>query len=156
MSPRSFLWSKFWTSLIPLLILAEVLIILSNTLLKVTPFMMVLSSLTLFFVTFGVVGLGVGMGALYPRFKVENAAQIVSGFGGAFYMILSMVFIGMVVILEGWPVHTLLMAELYHRALSCFEWAGIIISFLGVAILNGMAVIIPMRMGIKNITEMDF
>jgi hypothetical protein len=67
-----------------------------------------------------------------------------------------MVFIGMVVILEGWPVHTLLTAELYHRALSYFEWAGIIISFLGVAILNGMAVIIPMRMGIKNITEMDF
>jgi ABC-2 type transport system permease protein len=156
MPPRSFLWSKFWTSLIPLLILAEILIILSNTLLQVTPFMMVLSSVTIFFVTFGIVGLGIGMGALYPRFKVENAAQIVSGFGGAFYMILSMFFIGMVVILEAWPVHTLLMAELHRRALSYFEWAGIIISFLGVAILNGMAVILPMRMGIKNITEMDF
>jgi len=155
-SLRSFLWSKFWTSLIPLIILGEVLIILSNTFLKVTPFMMVLSSATLFFMTFGIVGLGVGMGALYPRFKVENASQIASGFGGAFYMILSMTFIGAVVTLEAWPVYTLFMAELHHRTLSLWEWAGIFLSFSGVAILNALAVVLPMRLGLKNISEMDF
>lgn len=155
-SPRSFLWSKFWSSLVPLLILAELLIILSNRLLQVTPFMMVLSSVTLFFMTFGIVGLGVGTGALYPRFKVENVAQIASGFGGAFFMILSMVFIGAIVILEAWPVYTIFMAELNHRALSFGQWAGIVLSFSGVAALNATAVIVPMRLGVKSIAEMDF
>jgi ABC-2 type transport system permease protein len=156
LSPRTFLWGKFWTSLIPLLILAEILIILSNVFLQVTSFMMTLSSLTLFFMTFGIVALGVGIGALYPRFQVGNAAQIASGFGGVFYMILSMIFIGAIVILEAWPVYTLFMAEFHHRALSFFQWAGIVLSFSGVAILNGVAVVVPMRLGIRNISQMDF
>ena len=156
LSPRTFLWGKFWTSLIPLLILAEILIILSNVFLQATSFMMTLSSVTLFFMTFGIVALGVGIGALYPRFQVGNAAQIASGFGGIFYMILSMIFIGAIVILEAWPVYTLFMAELHHRALSFFHWAGIILSFSAVAILNGAAVVVPMRLGIKHISELDF
>jgi len=152
---HSFLWSKFWTSLVPLLILAEVLIFVSNELLRVTPFMKILSSATVFFMTFGIVALGVGLGAVYPRFKVENAAQVVSGFGGVIYMILSMVFVGAVVILEAWPVYIIFMAELNNRALSLFEWAGVFFSFSGVAVLNGAAVIIPMRLGLKKILEMD-
>jgi ABC-2 type transport system permease protein len=156
LSPRSFLWGKFWTRLIPLLILAETLIILSNAFLQVTPFMMILSSVTLFFMTFGIVALGVGIGALYPRFKVENTAQIASGFGAVIYMILSMIFIGAIVILEAWPVYTLCMAEFHHRVLSFFQWASIVLCFLGVAILNGIAVIVPMRLGIKNISQIDF
>jgi ABC-2 type transport system permease protein len=152
---HSFLWSKFWTSLVPLLILAEVLIFISNELLRVTPFMKILSSVTVFFMTFGIVALGVGLGAVYPRFKVENAAQVVSGFGGVIYMILSMVFVGAVVILEAWPVYIIFMAELNNQALSLFEWAGVFFSFSGVAVLNGAAVIIPMRLGLKKILEMD-
>jgi ABC-2 type transport system permease protein len=155
-SPRSFLWGKFWTCLIPLLILAEILIFLSNGLLRVTSFMMILSSVTLFFMIFGIVALGVGIGALYPRFKLENAAQIGSGFGGVLYMILSMIFIGTIVLLEAWPVYTLFMADFHHRALSFFQWAGMVLCFSGVALLNGVAVAVPMRLGIRNISQMDF
>ena len=155
-SLRSFLKSKFWTSLIPLLILAQVLIFLSNWLLKVTPFMMILSSVTLFFMTFGIASLGVGMGAIYPRFRVENAAQIASGFGGVFFMILSMIFIGAIVILEAWPVYTIFMAGFNHRVLTLFEWAGIGLSLAAVALLNVVAAVVPMRMGLKKLEEMDF
>jgi ABC-2 type transport system permease protein len=106
--------------------------------------------------TFGIVALGVGIGALYPRMHAGNAAQIASGFGGVFYMILSMIFIGAIVILEAWPVYTLFMAEFQHRTLSFFQWTGIILSFSAVAFLNGAAVGVPMRLGIKNISQMDF
>jgi ABC-2 type transport system permease protein len=155
-SPRSFLWGKFWIRLIPLLILAEILILVSNRLLRVTPFMMILSSVTLFFMIFGIVALGVGIGALYPRFKLENAAQISSGIGGVLYMILSMIFIGIIVLLEAWPVYMLFMADFHHRALSFFQWTGVILCFSGVALLNGLAVVVPMRRGIQNISQMDF
>ncbi|MDI6754404.1 MAG: hypothetical protein QME78_08420 [Thermodesulfobacteriota bacterium] len=155
-SMQSFLWSKFWSSLVPLLIFAEVLIYLSNCFLQVTPFMMVLSAVTIFFMTFGIVGLGVGLGAIYPRFRVENAAQIVSGFGGIFYMIFSMIYVGAVVVLEAWPVYTIFMGAFHQRALSISDWAGIALSFTAVAVLMGAAVIIPMRLGLKKIAEMDF
>jgi ABC-2 type transport system permease protein len=154
-SLRSFLRSKFLMSLFPLLILAEVLIFLSNYFLQVSPFMMILSGVTIFFMAFGIVSLGIGVGAMYPRFRVENAAQIASGFGGFFFMILSMLFIGGVVILEAWPVYTIFMGEFNQRALSSLEWTGIVLSFAGVAVLMGVAVIIPMRLGIRRIAEMD-
>jgi len=54
LSLREFLWAKFWSSLVPLLILAEILIVLSNILLKVTPFMMALGIVTVFMMTFGI------------------------------------------------------------------------------------------------------
>ena len=118
--------------------------------------MMILSSVTLFFMTLGIVGLAVGMGAIYPRFKSENIARVAGGFGGAICMILSMLFIGGIVVLEAWPVYTFFMAQFHHRALSPLEWGGIVLSFSGVAGLIGLAIFLPMRLGLKNLTEMEF
>jgi hypothetical protein len=36
------------------------------------------------------------------------------------------------------------------------EWTGIALSFTGAAVLMGVAVIVPMRMGLKKISAMDF
>jgi ABC-2 type transport system permease protein len=155
-SPRYFLRSKFWMSLLPLLILAEVLIFLSNYFLKVSSFMMILSAATMFFMTLGIVSLAIGLGAVYPRFQVENTAQIVSGFGGFFYMILSLIFIGGVVVLEAWPVYTLFMAGFQQRSLAFGHWAGIVLSFAAVVVLMATAAILPMRLGLKRIAERDF
>ncbi len=155
-SLRNFLRSKFWMYLFPLLLLAETLIFLSNYFLKVSSFMMILSALTIFFMTFGIVSLAVGMGAVYPRFRVENAAQIASGFGGVLYMILSLIFIGGIVLLEAWPVYTLFMAKLHPRPLSLGEWTAIVFSFTGVVGLMGVAVIVPMRVGLRRIAAIDF
>ncbi|MFH1756963.1 MAG: hypothetical protein ABH969_02845, partial [Pseudomonadota bacterium] len=62
---------------------------------------------------------------------------------------------GGVVILEAWPVYTIFMGEFHQRALSSLEWTGIALSFAGVAVLMGVAVIVPMRLGTKRISEMD-
>ena len=156
LSLRTFLWSKFWTGLIPLLLLAEGLILLSNWLLQVSPLMMAISSVTILFLTCGIVGLGVGVGALYPQFKLENTARMAWGLGGAVYMILSMIFIALVVLLEAWPVYTLFMARVHGRVLSSLEWSGIFASFVGVALLIAVATYIPIRMGLKKLEEMDF
>jgi ABC-2 type transport system permease protein len=156
LSLRTFLWSKFWTGLVPLLLLAEALIFLSNWLLKVTPFMMAISSITILFITCGVVGLAVGVGALYPQFRLENTARMAWGMGGAIYMIISMIFIGGVVLLEAWPVYTIFMAKFHHRSVSGLQWAGILASFAGVVLLIWLATLLPMRLGLKKLQEMDF
>jgi len=155
LSMDTFLWSKFWSSLFPLLLLAEALIFVSNWLLKVTLFIMILSSLTLFFMTFGIVGLALGLGAVYPRFKLENSARMAWGLGGAIYMILGMLFIGGVVVLEAWPVYTIFMVNIRHQTLSFLQWAGVFLCFSGVAFLMGMVIYLPMRLGLKSLKEMD-
>ena len=55
-----YLWGKFGFFLFPMILLAEVLIIVTNLLLDVTPFMMILCSVTMFFMVFGIVAIGVG------------------------------------------------------------------------------------------------
>src|SRR5208337_4469109 len=97
---KKFLWIKFFLYYIPLVILAEILVIFSNLFLQVSPFMMVLSTITIFCLVPAVVGLATGLGAIYADFKSENPVQVVTGFGGLLFMILSFSLIAVVIILE--------------------------------------------------------
>jgi ABC-2 type transport system permease protein len=110
-------------------VLAEALIILSNTLLKVTPFMMELGIVTVFMITFGITSLGVGLGAVFPRFKHENVAQIPTGFGGIVYMLITMLFIGAVIIIEAWPTYRIFTAQTFGGRISSSERLLIAVSF---------------------------
>src|SRR3990170_2009680 len=155
LSLREFLRAKFWSSLLPLLVLAEILIVLSNTLLKVTPFMMALGVVTVFMMTFGITSLGVGLGAAFPKFRHENAAQIPTGFGGIVYMLMAMLFIGAVIVLEAWPVYRIFTAQTFGREISAHKWAWIILSFVLVIGVNGLALILPMRIGLNHLHKKE-
>jgi ABC-2 type transport system permease protein len=144
---RKFLWIKFFVYYVPLLLLAEILIVLSNILLHVTPFMMWLSVATIFFMVPGIVAMGVGFGAAYPDFKSENPAQSVTSFGGLLFMILCAGFIGIIIILEAGPVYSVFMAGIRGASLSAFQWVWLIGSFSLVLLLCVLAVILPMRLG---------
>jgi ABC-2 type transport system permease protein len=155
LSPRRFLWSKFLAYLIPMLVLAEMLIIYTNYLLKVTTFMMVLSSVTIFFLVFGIVALGVGLGAVYPNFRHENIAQVATGFGGLIYMIISSVFIALVIMLEAGPVYTILSTHFRGQEISHLQWIWIVGSFILVIFLNILAVQRPLAAGLKAINDYE-
>src|SRR5206468_7913901 len=73
---RALLWSKYWVGTVPLLVLALLLTGLTNVLLEVGPFMMVMGLVTICGLTFAIAALALGFGALYPQFETENAAQI--------------------------------------------------------------------------------
>ena len=115
---RRLWWSKFWVGLVPLLVFGEVLVVATNYYLQVMPLMMWLSTLTLFCMTFGIVALGLAVGAAYPKFDADNAAKVAAGVGGLVYMILCMSFIGAVVVLEAWPVYAWFMSRLHETPLS--------------------------------------
>ncbi len=149
LSLRRFLWSKYFAYLIPMLILAEMLIIYTNYLLKVTPFMMALSIVTIFFLVLGIVALGVGLGAVYPNFGHENIAQVATGFGGLVYMIISSVFIALIIMLEAGPVYAILSAHFMGEAITHLQWVWIVGSFILVIFLNVFAVQRPMAAGLK-------
>jgi ABC-2 type transport system permease protein len=152
---KDFLWAKFWSSLLPLLMLAEVLIVLSNTLLKVTPFMMYLGIVTVFMMTFGITALGVGLGAVFPKFKYENVAQIPTGFGGIVYMLLTMLFIGVIVTLEAWPVYKIFTAQTLGSHITRLGWISITLSFAMVILINIAALFVPLRIGLERLKQRE-
>jgi len=152
---RRLIRSKFWTSLVPLLLLAEGLVILSNIFLHVTQFMMVISTVTIFLITIAIVSMGIGIGAIYPRFQVEDVAQIHSGFGGLIYMIICVTFIGLVILLEAWPTYLIFMARIGHRSLSFLQWIEVIFCFCLTVSLILTAIFMPIRIGLKRLSRIE-
>ena len=150
-----FLWGKFYFFLVPVLVLAETLVICTNRLLDVAPFMSYLSSITMVFMVVGITGLGIGFGAMYPNFRYENIARVSTGFGGLMYMMVSALFIGVVIIAEAGPVYILFRAEVRGYEVSPAQWAFIVVSF-GIAFaVCVVALITPMRMGIEALTRYE-
>jgi ABC-2 type transport system permease protein len=152
---KRLVWSKFWTSLVPLILLAEALIILSNIFLHVTQFMMIISTVTIFLITIAIVSMGIGIGAVYPRFQVEDVAQIHSGFGGLIYMIICVSFIGLVILLEAWPTYLVFMARMGHRSLSPLQWMELILCFCLTISLILTAIFMPIRIGLKRLSRIE-
>jgi ABC-2 type transport system permease protein len=152
-SKGTFLLIKFMVYFIPLLVVTEILIVVTNILLKVTPFMMTLSVVTIFFMVPGVVAIGIGLGAAYPDFKVENPLQAVTSFGGFLFMVICAGFIGAVIVLEAGPVYRMFMAGVHGRALTLLEWVWVAGSFSAALSLSLSAIYFPMRYGEKKLDE---
>ncbi len=155
LSLTDFLWAKFWSNLLPLLVLSEILIIVSNIFLKVSPFMMGLGIVTVFFMTFGITSLGVGLGAIFPKFRHENVAQIPTGFGGIVYMIVTLLFIGVVITLEAWPVFKIFSAQAFGRHISVLGWLSILFPFILVITVNILAFLLPMKIGFQRLASRE-
>ena len=154
MSIRQFLWIKFFIYLMPLLILTEILVAATNIILNVTPVMMWISTITLFFMTPGVVALGVGFGAAYPDFSAENPVQAVTGFGGLLFMIVSAAYIGAVILLEAGPVYTLLMSNIHDTSIGPMEILWFSISFLSAFAICVATLFVSIRFGEKRLHRM--
>jgi ABC-2 type transport system permease protein len=110
---RALLWSKFWIGTLPLLVLAVGIIGVTDAMLQVTQFIFAVSIFTIVFLTFAIAGLALGLGAVFPQYDTENAAQIPTSFGGLVFMMLSAGLVGGVVLLEARPVYGYLTAEAF-------------------------------------------
>ena len=65
---------------------------------------MALTVLTAGLASLALIGLGVGLGASYPVFKLENPAQIMFTSAGLLYGVVALAYLALVVSLEAAPV----------------------------------------------------
>lgn len=155
LSLRGFLWSKYLISAVPLILIGEVLIVLTNFILEVSPAVWYVGIVTIIGMACAISGLGVGLGARFPRFDVENPAKVATSFGGVIYMILTMIVIGLVVLLEAWPTYVYFMAGFRGVPLTGRELFGIAASFSAAALILFTAALLPMKFGLKWIEQME-
>jgi ABC-2 type transport system permease protein len=153
-SMRSFLWSKFWTGFVPILVMAVTLTIASNHLLGIEPLLKVLTTVSIVFMTFGLVGLAVGMGALYPRFSAENLTQIAGSYGGIAFMTLAVLFIAVTVALLAWPASYYLLA-LYRGVPLVTGHRLLIVACLVAAAAASIATgVVAVRRGVRALEDL--
>lgn len=149
---KKFLWSKFWMFFPPLLFIAEFLVIVSNYILQVDAYVMTISFLGVFLITVGLVGMGIGLGAVYPSFNHDNISEIPTGTGGLLFMTMSLGFIGGFLMLVGRPMYVHFNEVFLLKSLGGID---VPICYALIFILSMTAAFLPIQRGIKALNKMD-
>ena len=144
---RRFLFAKFLMGWWPTILLGEVLVVSTNAMLNVDPLYGWLAAGTIAMLSIGVTGLAVGLGALYPDFKADNAARMASGPGAILFMVLSLTFTAGVIVVEAVPVGMLLANDFRETAVSPQLMAGLVAAGVVVVVANLLAAWIPITRG---------
>ena len=154
-SLSDFLWSKFWTGLVPVLVLSEGLTIAANELLGVDPLLKAVTALAIVFMSLALVGLATGLGARYPRFAADNPSQVAGSYGGIAYMVIAVLFILITIALLGWPSSVYLFHQSRGIPLDGGQQLAIGACFLAAAVLSLATWWFSMRSGVSALQEMD-
>jgi len=152
-SLRDFLWSKFWTGLVPVLALTEGLTIMGNHFLGVDPFLKVMSALAIFFMSFALVGLAIGLGARYPRFDAD-ASQVSGSYGGVAFMMQAVLFIIVMLLLLGWPSSLYLFRQVRRVPLTVVQRSLMLLCFVSAVGLSLGIWVKSMRDGVRALERM--
>ncbi len=140
LDPRTLFWTKYAVGTIPLLLIAVPLIVLTNWILQVSPFLFVISTSAMVGATFAMTAMALGFGAIFPNLETENPAEIPTSFGGLLFMMASVAYLALIVILCGWPVYRFLLGRLQGAESGMTElWP--IIGGLGGALLLTVAIV---------------
>jgi ABC-2 type transport system permease protein len=151
---RAFLWSKFWIGLVPVLTVAEALTVASNHFLGAAPFLRILGAVAIFFMTFALVGLATGMGAIYPRFNAENLTQVAGSYGGIGYMVLAVLFILVETALLAWPSSIYLWHDYRGIPVPPSRVALMALSLSGAAAVAVLTFWTAMQRGVRALEQM--
>jgi ABC-2 type transport system permease protein len=154
LDPRAMLWSKYWMGAVPLLILAVGITVLTNSLLKVSPFMMTVSLVTIVLYTLAASALALTFGVFYPQFGTENAAQIPTSFGGVVFMMSSLCLLAVVIMIEAFPVTAQLRA--WQRGESLHATPELLAAGALVIGICAAATIVPLRLSARRLELMEW
>lgn len=154
LSREKILWSKFAFASAISLIIAETLIIASGLVLGVPFWGLILHIITIGVLSLGLSGLSVGLGALMPNFRETDPSKIAVGFGGTVNLVVGLGYLLLLLATMTGPWHVMLAM----RGSASFGLFGVILLIVGLGagfILGAIAVILPLRMGAKNLREME-
>ena len=154
-SMHDFLWSKFWTGFVPVLVLTETLTIAANELLDVDPFLKIVAAGAIVFLSLALVGLATGLGARYPRFTADNPSQVAGSYGGVAFMIVAVLIIIVIIVLLGWPSTTYLFYQLRHRPIPTGRLLMMGVSFIAAVAVSIAVWLHGMRSGVRALDAMS-
>jgi ABC-2 type transport system permease protein len=150
---RDFLWSKFWTGLVPVLVLTEGLTVAANQFLGVDPLLQLVAAGAIVLMSFALVGLAVALGARYPRFGADPS-QAAGSYGGVAFMVQAVLFIIVIIVLVGWPSSVYLLHQVRRAP---FTTAQQLLMPASLALAIGLSLFVwlsSMRSGVRALEQM--
>jgi len=151
---RTLFWAKYWVGTVPLLLVALPLIVVTNILMEAEPLIFWLTTGTMVGATFALTAMALGFGALYPNYDTENVAEIPTSFGGLLFMMAAVIYLAVVVLLEAWPVYLFLQSRLQGGA--GVGTLPLLLGTAGAGLVTLIAIVLPLRAGVKRVRSVDF
>jgi ABC-2 type transport system permease protein len=127
--------------------------VLSGYMLRLEPVYFWLTVYTVTLANFGLAGLAVGLGTLYPTFTEDNPARIVSGLGGTLNLLLS---VGYIVLMVSTQTFILQWRAVERFSGTSWFWYALAVVLVFDTAVTLFSVILPMRLGLKNLEDMEF
>ncbi len=154
------LLQKFWLSSLCSAAITLSLMSVSCVMLHVPAWLTLLFCATVVLMSFALCGLAVGVGALFPNFGTgstanrqdDNPAKIVSGFGGTFCFVLSLLYIVLVIGAEALPMFLQVSAGLVHQDSQPWTMVG---AWLFVATISLIAITVPMHLALRRVESLE-
>lgn len=146
------LWGKFAFSATWSVLIAEFLVLFSDSMLGIPLRMVLLHALTVLVLALGLSGLSVGLGASMPNFRESDPSKIAVGFGGTLNLVVGLLYLLVTVGLMAAPWHL-------RRAWQGLDAPIVWWEVLGVAagLACGLAAVsLPLRVGARCLRRMEF
>jgi hypothetical protein len=147
---KRFFMAKYLFAALPLCLVSLILSITTNVVMGVRGGMMVLCSGASLAMALALTGLSLGLGAMYPRFDFENEAQIPASPGGVASMILSLGYVGFMVVLLAAPVYRLFA---FRMGLSALTSGDALFGLMGAGLLSTLVAVVPMGMAFRKVGD---
>ena len=146
---------KFGFYLAPMLLLGLFLVVVTNHLLGLRPFMFWVSTVTVVLLTIGITSLSIGMGVIHADLKDADPARAFTGFGALLTMIYGGLAVASVIVLEAYPVYRILSAGYFARAMGPLDYVIVAACFTATLAIVLYLIVKPLRMGLKKVTELE-
>lgn len=140
-----YLWGKFAMGWLPVAGVTIALVYLSNLATGVSGAAMYASVAIVAVLSISISGLGAGLGAVYPKFRFENAASVSMSLGGLVFMLVAFFVVLLTVVIASWPFYVYFKGEGGDVRGAAVLSAGLVL------LLNAMALYLPMRAGVKGL-----
>ncbi|TNF45819.1 hypothetical protein EP232_05350 [bacterium] len=145
---KRFFLAKYIFAAVPLCLISLVLSVTTNMVMKVDGDMMVLFGAASVAMALALVGLNLGMGAVFPRFQYENEAQISASPGGVVTMIISLAYIGFMVIFMAAPVYRFFASPM---GLTALTKGDAVFGLAGALLVSVTVAIVPVGVGLRKV-----
>jgi ABC-2 type transport system permease protein len=150
----SILWGKFLFAAAGSAIPCCLLILLSDSMLQISPLVVAIHQLTCLLLCVGLSGIAVGLGAKMPDLREESPSKIAAGFGGTLSLVVSAIYIITVVMLTALPSHFYLAAS--QTDIDPFWFRAWLIGGTIAACVTGLlATCVPMAIGLRAFRHLE-
>lgn len=151
LSAGRYILHKYLFYVVPFTGLALILLVVSNRLLNIEGPMWWISVITGLIITWTVLAMALGFGAIYADFKAENRAAALGGIGAILFLFTAIGFEMAIIFLGGSPVYRVMRGWLRHGVMPFHDLltlVGWVVVSIGISLLLALFLI---RAGIKKL-----